>query len=393
MKKVIIFLIFSILLFIPIKIKAEEKVRLYLFYSETCPHCKSEEALLEDLKEKYKYLEVYTYEVSDSKTTELLSKVFDKLEYTTSSVPFTVIGSVHYTGYNTNVGYKIEDTIRYYSTFHHKDVVGEILGIVEPFVGEENPKETISETVKIPILGEVNPKEISLPIVAVILGFIDGFNPCAMWVLIFLITVLIGNKDRKKMWILGLTFLITSALIYSVFMFTWLDIALKMSEIRGLQLVIAVIALIAGAININSFFKAKEDGCNVVEDKKRKKILVKIKKFVAEKSFLLSILGIIGLALTVNLIELACSAGLPLLFTQILALNDLSRAMYILNIILYVLFFMIDDIIIFTIAMMTFKVTGISSKYTKYSHLIGGIIMLVIAVLMIFAPNILMFNF
>lgn len=100
-----------------------------------------------------------------------------------------------------------------------------------------------------------------------------------------------------------------------------------------------------------------------------------------------------GLAFIVNLIELACSAGLPLLFTQILAINDLSKFMYALNIGIYIFFFLIDDLIIFIIAMITFKVTGISTKYTKYSHLIGGIIMLLISILMIFKPEWLMFNF
>jgi len=116
-------------------------------------------------------------------------------------------------------------------------------------------------------------------------------------------------------------------------------------------------------------------------------------QYASEKYFFLAILGIMGLAFMVNLIELACSAGLPLLFTQILAINNLSTFMYGLNIFIYILFFLFDDLIIFTIAMITFKVTGISTKYTKYSHLIGGIIMLLIAILMIFKPDWLMFNF
>ena len=151
--------------------------------------------------------------------------------------------------------------------------------------------------------------------------------------------------------------------------------------------------MVAGIVNLNSYFKANESGCNVVDSKKRKRIIDYIKKFTSEKYFFLAILGIMGLAFMVNLIELACSAGLPLLFTQILAINNLSTFMYGINIFIYILFFLFDDLIIFTIAMITFKVTGISTKYTKYSHLIGGIIMLLIAVLMIFKPDWLMFNF
>ena len=107
----------------------------------------------------------------------------------------------------------------------------------------------------------------------------------------------------------------------------------------------------------------------------------------------MAIFGIIALAISVNLVELACSAGLPLIFTQILALNDLSTFEYVTYMLIYILFFLIDDIVVFVIAMLTLNIKGISSKYGKYSHLIGGIIMILIGILMIFKPEWLMFNF
>ena len=112
-----------------------------------------------------------------------------------------------------------------------------------------------------------------------------------------------------------------------------------------------------------------------------------------KKTYFLAILGVMGLAVTVNLIELACSSGLPLIFTQILALNNLNSFQYFIYILIYILFFLIDDIVIFTIAMKTLKLTGISTKYNKLSHLIGGILMLLIGILMIYKPEWLMFNF
>ena len=108
---------------------------------------------------------------------------------------------------------------------------------------------------------------------------------------------------------------------------------------------------------------------------------------------MLSIIGIITLAVSVNFIELTCSAGLPVAFTNILGVNNLTTMQYSFYMFLYILFFLLDDLIIFIIAMVTFKVTGISNKYTKYSHLIGGIMMLIIGLLMIFKPEWLMFNF
>ena len=133
--------------------------------------------------------------------------------------------------------------------------------------------------------------------------------------------------------------------------------------------------------------------CQVTNKKQRKKIVDKIKKILNEKTFILSIVGIMLLAISVNMVELACSAGLPTIFIEILSLNNLSNLEYLLYMILYIIMFMIDDIVIFIIAMTTLKVTGISNKYTKYSHLVGGIIMIIIAILMAFKTDWLMFNF
>lgn len=196
------------------------------------------------------------------------------------------------------------------------------------------------------------------------------------------------------MWILGLTFIFFSALVYLFFMMAWLNLASTIIS-TWFKYVIALVAIIGSIINIRSYIKdrKKDAGCQVTSSTKRKKIIYKIQKIVNEKSFILALIGIMALAFSINLIELACSAGLPVLFTQILAINNLSVFEYSLYIFLYLLFFIIDDLVIFIIAMVTLKITGISNKYTKYSHLIGGIIMFIIGILMAFKTDWLMFNF
>ena len=119
----------------------------------------------------------------------------------------------------------------------------------------------------------------------------------------------------------------------------------------------------------------------------------KVMDVTKESKFILAILGIMVLAASVNLIEMMCSIGLPLIFTQILSFNNLSTGSYVLYMFLYILFFLIDDIVIFVIAMVTFKVTGISTKYSKYAHLVAGIITILIGLLLLINPSILMLNF
>ena len=196
------------------------------------------------------------------------------------------------------------------------------------------------------------------------------------------------------MWILGLTFIFTSGFIYFLFMMAWLKITDYMNQITLLRTLIAIFAIMFGGYNLYNYYKSrKSDGCTVIKKEKRKFVMSNIKNIIENKSFILSIIGIIIIASLVNLVELFCSMGLPIMFTEILSLNNLSANKYFFYIILYILFFMLDDIIIFAISMITLRETAISTKYNKYSHLIGGIIMILIGILMIFKPEWLSFNF
>lgn len=399
MKKILLWLILTITLLFPMAINAEE-INLYLFHSQDCTHCQSERKWLESIKDKYDNLNIYEYEITrNSDNSALLDKVKERLSSTSNYVPYTVIGEQHWIGWNEDNKTKITEAIENYD-FSKRDVVNEVINNID---GEKigNTDDSIENNddkteFTVPVLGKIDAKKVSLPIMAMVIGFVDGFNPCAMWVLIFLISMLLGMKDKKKMWILGLTFLIFSGLVYLLFMLAWLNIAVSLSSIRWIQLIISAVALIGAFVNLRSYFKSiikKDEGCEVVDNKKRKKLMERIKKYTSEKSLLLAMLGVMALAFSVNLIELACSAGLPLIFTQVLALNNLNALQYGIYIFIYLLFFLIDDIVVFVIAMKTFELTGISTKYTKYSHLIGGLIMLIIGLLMIFKPSWLMFNF
>lgn len=399
-KKLLLFFMFLFLL-LPIGVKAEEEViDIHLFYSITCPHCKEEKEYLSELEKSDKSIRVHLYEVTQNKeNSALLDKVQKLINGETPYVPYTVIGSKYRVGFNNSTKLEIENIIKSYRKGGYVDIVS---GIELGEITEENAEEYIAQSdvkvdndVDLPVLGKVDPKKVSLPLIAVVIGLVDGFNPCAMWVLIFLISMLLGMKDKKKMWYLGSLFIATSAAVYLLFMVAWLNFVMRVTEIRWIQIVIAVVALVGALINIRSYLKErkKDAGCQVVDDKKRKKIFERIKKFTHEKSLLLASLGVIALAVSVNVVELACSAGLPVLFTNILALNEVSTEMSSLYILIYIFFFMLDDLIVFNVAMFTLKVTGVTTKYTKYTHLIGGLIMLIIGILLILKPEWIMFNF
>ena len=251
------------------------------------------------------------------------------------------------------------------------------------------------EVFNAPVFGEFNARSISLPLLAMVIGAIDGFNPCALWILAFLITMLFNIPDKRKRWILGLAFILTSGVVYFFLMVAWLNLAVFLTQITAIRLGISVFAIIFGMHSIYKYIKSLDEavGCDVTTNKQRTKIAARLEKIVGQRSFALALLGIILLSASINLLEALCSLGLPLMFTQVLAINELTTFQYWFYIGLYIFFFMLNELLIFSIAMKTMSIKAISNRYTKYANLIGGIIMLLLGLLMALRPEWLMFNF
>ena len=400
MKRCIKICLFFCILFLPMIVNAKDdkEITVHLFHGDGCPHCAEEIEFLDSLQKDYPSLKIEKYEVwKNDENAEILRKVQESFSITKTGVPTTVIGDTVIMGFGSSTGSKIKRAIDYYLENDYDDQVSKIIDgsfvkkdTTDSFT-EKEEKSDKAFSIDVPLIGKVNLKKVSLVTAAVTIGLIDGFNPCAMWILLFLISVLLGMKNRKRMIIIGVTFLFTSAVVYMLIMLSWIQIAVKMTSIIWLRNLIGVVALIGAFINLRSFIRSSESGCEVVDDKKRKTIFKKIRKFTHEKSLLLALLGAILLAISVNVVELACSAGLPLVFTELLVLNKVSTMMKILYTLIYIMFFLLDDLIVFLIAVFTMKVTGISTKYNKFSHLLGGIIMFIIGILLLIKPEWLMF--
>ena len=240
----------------------------------------------------------------------------------------------------------------------------------------------MDQYIDLPVFGHIDLLNTSLPVLAVILGLVDGFNPCAMWVLVFMITVIVDLKCRKKIWTIVGSFLFASGVLYYLFMTAWLNAFLFIGYIYWLTLLIGVGALYAGIMSVHQFLTNKVE-CDVGDLQSRNKTKNKIKELAAAPLTIATFLGIVALAFTVNAIEFVCSAALPAIYTNILSLAGLSVLQYYLYILLYVLFFMLDDIVIFSMAALTVD-RFVGDKYVKYCKLIGGAILITLGIMMIF---------
>lgn len=399
-------ILFSLFLFFTLffgagRIFAQNSATIYFFWGDGCPHCEKEKVFLGELKIKYPQIVLRNFEVwKNAENRQFLIDFGNKLNVEIVGVPFTVVGDKYFSGWydKESTGKAIESAVDKALNEGCRNLGSEIIGLEEK--PQENngscdgagEKDEIPENINVPFLGQISIKNFSLPLITIILGALDGFNPCAMWTLIFLISLLLGMKNRRRMWILGIAFVAASSFVYFIFMSAWLNLILFIGFILWVRLGVGLVSLVGGVYGIKEYFANPKAVCTVAGDEKKQKVFEKLKAIVKRDNFYLALGGIILLAFAVNLVELICSAGLPVIFTQILALSGLSWWQYYLYIMLYVAVFMADDLFVFFTAMVTLKMAGITTKYARLSRLIGGVLMLVIGILLIFRPEWLMFG-
>ncbi|NQV00770.1 MAG: hypothetical protein HQ537_01420 [Parcubacteria group bacterium] len=388
----------------------EKTVDIYFFYGDTCPVCKKVKVLLESSIKEYPLFEIKSYEVFGNKEN---AKFFLQLlescgEEKIVRVPVVFIGDEIIRGYLSDgtTGQIIEKAIKNCSEkecpnpldkINQCDICEcqdneELCECDQPCACKEDTKN--EQIIDYPLIGKINLSKLSLPVLTVLVAALDGFNPCAMWVLLFLIALLINVQSRKKMWIVGGTFIAVSGIVYYLLLAAWLNLFLAISYVTLTRIIIGLLALALGIWQIRKFILFKPGVCEVAPESSKwnEKLSSKVKQVVQSKTLPATILGIIILAFGVNFIEFFCSAGLPAIYTKILSLSQLSSFGYYLYLLLYTLVFMLDDLIIFSIAVITLSKIGFTEKYIKYSTLIGGLLILILGILLIFKPDLLMFG-
>ncbi len=370
---------------------APTPINLYLFSAKGCQHCLEAKKFLGKLADKYPRLQVVELELTESRANqEIFRQVAARLQVDLVGVPCMIIGATPVVGWQGehSTGAAIERLIREWGERPAPDVVAPLRFPEKQQTGPELPQ--IPESLHVPIIGAVDTRHLSLGLLTVIIGALDGFNPCAMWALIFLIGLLLGMENRTRMWVLGSLFIGGSGLVYFFFMTAWLNILLFLGLVVWIRVGIGIIALVAAGINLREYFLNKGGACKLLGGEKRQGVMARIKDAIEHQSFMLAAAGIFLLGVAVNLVELFCSAGLPVVYTQILTLSRLPLWQYYAYLALYIFFFMLDDLIVFVVSMLTLQHFGLAHTYKRFSNLAGGIVLLVVGLLLIFKPEILM---
>ncbi len=394
-------LLFAGCLFASSSALANDRVLIEVFERPDCAHCQAERSFLTQWETKRDDIEVRYLDVNE-KNSSILFTQFTDANKLTKATPLTVIGTEAFQGFDSD-----ETTgtllLKAVERTQGKERMG-IAVIMErniPLgVREEGAacdattgtckKPSAEYLVRIPFVGTVNVYSYSLPILASILGLIDGFNPCAMWVLVTFLLVLIQVKSRERMFSVAGLFILSESIMYYLILNVWFTTW----DFVGLDhIVTPLIGLLAlgGGVFFLYEWKTSNGTCKVVDTSKRTSIIASVKRLAHEPLTWMSAAGIVALAFSVNIIEFACSIGIPQAFTKILEMNQLNMLQEQGLMLLYIFFYMLDDLLIFGLAIWGAEHLYLTQKYSRWSTCIGGILMLILGSILIVRPEILHF--
>jgi glutaredoxin len=256
---------------------------------------------------------------------------------------------------------------------------------------EARPDDSPDDAIALPLVGQVSADALGLPLFTVAVGLIDGFNPCATWVLLFLLAMLVNLQNRSRMALIAGTFVLVSGLVYFAFMAAWLTFFMVIGISQPVRFVLAAFAVLAGAVNIKDFFALGHGPSLSIPDSAKPGLYARMRAILRAERLGRAMIGIVVLAFLVNLIELLCTAGLPALYTAILTSRGLPTWEYYAYLALYIAAYMLDDAILVTIGVVTLGKRKLQERGGRWLKLISGLVMLGLGVALLFFPALLGF--
>ncbi|SEM71305.1 Glutaredoxin [Nitrosomonas marina] len=340
---------------------------LEVFVREGCPHCSKAKAFLEKLQADRPWLKIVYYWVDrDSEALDRLLRYSQMAGAWPPGVP-----TFQFNGQLT-VG------------FDNPENAGVLLTAVIDQTAIE--QDHVDKT----LLGTLHVDRLGLPLFTVAIGLLDGFNPCAMWVLLFLLSLLVHLQDRKKMALIAGTFVLASGAVYYAFMATWLNIFLLVGFSAALRWTLGGIALAIGGFNVKDSFVWRQGFSLSIPDAAKPGLYTRMRAVLAADRLVLSMTGVAALAVLVNFIELLCTAGFPAVYTAILAQQGLDTTGYYAYLGLYILAYLADDALMVTVAVIALSNRKLTEQAGRRLKLISGVVMLGLGCVLIAKPDLLM---
>jgi glutaredoxin len=362
---------------------------LEVFVREGCPHCAEAKVFLEELRRERPALQVAIRDIQkDRGALERLRELVAQSPGRTAGVP-----AFHAHG-QLIVGFAGADS----TGAQIRQLLDKAAAPQAP-PGAENcrieapepcatPVRPEGGSIELPWIGtRIDIDEVGLPLFTIAIGLLDGFNPCSMWVLILMVSMLAAVGDRRRMIAIAGTFVVVEGIAYFAFMAAWLNLFLVIGISRASEIVLGVIALVAGLIHVKDYFAFGRGISLSIPAAAKPGIYQRMRALMHERSLALAIAGTVVLAVLVQIVELLCTSGLPALYTRILTLRQLDPGTYYAYLLLYNVMYMLDDVIVLAIGVATLSQERLQEKEGRLLKLVSGAVMVLLGLYLILMPG------
>jgi thiol-disulfide isomerase/thioredoxin len=357
---------------------APEPPPLLLFYGNGCPYCEQEIRWLPGLMEDHPELEVRAYEVwNNVANRDLFVATASELGFEPQAVPTTVFGDRHWVGFSEPIAAEITAAVE---AVFAPDEVGP-----DPVGPDPAPPTGL---VSIPLVGDVDVGSMSLLGATAIIGFVDGFNPCSLWVLTILLALVLHTGSRRRVLAVGGVFLTVTTSMYGLYMFGLYGVLSYVAHLDWIRAVMAAVALAFGVVNVKDYFAFKRGPSLTIADSRKPGLYQKMRGVASADKPLPAVLGgTAALAVGVSLLETPCTAGLPLLWVNLLNQQQVAIAGAAVLFAVYMLVFLVDELVVFGAAVATMRVGKLEEHHGRMLKLISGWVMIALAGSLLFVPE------
>lgn len=389
--------------------QADQRVTIYFFWGDGCPHCAQAKPFLEDLSRRYPPVEVKAFEVYYvQENRDSFARMAAAFGFEARAVPTIFVGERYWEGYSEPIAQQIETYVTSCLASSCPDAGAGIItsapeatGGADASAAPEDPAvaEVPSETeagsdelteeslISVPLLGTINLDAQSLTVSTALIAFVDGFNPCSLWVLSILMALVLHTGSRKKVLIIGLVFITVTAAVYVLFIAGLFTVLTFINFLGWIQVAVALVALFFALVNIKDYFWYKEGLSFTIADEKKPGIFKRMRGVMNAGDSLWGLVsGTVVLAAGVSFVEFSCTAGFPVLWTNLLTAQGVTTGTFGLLLLLYMVIYQIDELAIFLVGVVTLKASRLEEKHGRILKLIGGMLMLTLAVVMIVEP-------
>ena len=372
---------------------ASDTADIEVFVRQGCPHCAKAEVFLHTLQQEQPALKIVIHDVSQEPTAlDRLQELAKSQGIKAVRVPAFQIRGQLLVGYTdeTSSGQLIRDVLAQTPVIpKNENSTGSCEADEQALSCEANPAPKSTpppQTFAVDFLGhKISLEEVGLPLFTITMGLLDGFNPCSLWVLLLVISLLAPMNNRPRMLAIAGTFVAVEGIAYFVFMAAWLNLFLLIGLSRISEVAIALIALIAGMINLKDFWRFGWGVSLSIPDAAKPAIYTRIRNILQAKNMTAAIIGAIVLAVLVQIVEFMCTSGFPALYTRILTLKQLDNVSYYSYLLLYNLAYMLDDLIVLSVGVITLSQHRLQEKEGRWLKLISGLTMVGLGIYLLVA--------